>query len=229
MSQVSYDFDHRNTMAPGDMKIVMRMGDQLYEIGHLFAYNLRTSREVVPRQAFGYKTSIGSTKGRRSHEGVLIFNVINESIVHEMKEIMKATNNKLIKNGGFISEISDAATFFAQDFEEDNSSNLIGVNDDPDSISAMELPAFDLIITVQNPEYPSRYTQKKIIGITLIGQQGAIGLDTITAQEQYPFVCKHVTPLVTFETSGITDLNEAANIAISEEVGYDNYNSLVIA
>lgn len=229
MSQITYDFDHRNTMAPGDMKIVLRVGGQLYEIGHLFAYNLRTSREVVPRQSMGFKTAIGSTKGRRSHDGVLIFNVINESIVHELKQTMYATGNKLIKDGGFVSEISNATTFFEQDFEEDRSSELVGIKNDSDDISAMELPPFDLIITTQNPEVPTMYTQKKIIGIVLIGHQGAIGLDTITAQEQYPFVCKHTTPLVTFETNGITNVNDAANIAISDEYGEDNYNSLIIA
>lgn len=221
MAQYTYEKEQRNTMAPGDMKIVMRVGGISYEIGHLFAYSLKTSREVVPRQGMGSKTSIGATKGRRSHNGVLIFNVINESIVHELKRSMLESNNPLIKNGSFVSNISNATTFSDQIFDEETDTDgLVGVENDLDAINAMELPPFDLIITSQNPENPNIYSQKKIIGITIMGQQGAIGLDTITAQEQYPFVCKHTTPLATFETKDVMHVNDAANMFLASEGEY---------
>lgn len=221
MAQYTYDTEQRNTMAPGDMKIVMKVGGISYEIGHLFAYSLKTSREVVPRQGMGTKTSIGATKGRRSHNGVLIFNVINESIVHELKKIMLETNNPLLKHGSFVSNIANVSTFSDQEFNEElDTEGLVGVENDLDAINAMELPPFDLIITSQNPENPRMYSQKKIIGITLIGQQGAIGLDTITAQEQYPFFCKHTTPLTNFETKNDVSLNDAANLFIASDGEY---------
>lgn len=224
-----YDVEGRNTMSPGDMKIVIKLGGIHYEIGHLFAYNLKTTKEVIPRQAMGSKTSSGATSGRRSHNGVLIFNVMNESIVHELKEIMYKTNNPLYKNGGFISEIKDVSTFGLGAFDEsDFGKDVIGTQKDDDAISAMELPPFDLVITSQNPNNHRMYSQKKIVGITITGQQGAIGLDTITAQEQYPFVCKHVTPLTTFEIKEDMDLNSAANISLLEEYGDKFYQKLKI-
>ena len=205
---MSIENEERQTITPGDMKVCIRIGGILYEVGHLFAYQLSTQVEEVPRLVFGEKYAITSTKGRRAHQGTLIFNVINQSVVQELKEILKETGNPVMKDGSFSSKILDG-TFMDIDFEKDLS-NMITANDNTDDINAMDLPKFDIIITAQDPINPHRYSQKKIVGITIYGQSSAIGLDTVSTQDVYPFMCQHVTPMLQFE-SDETELNDAVN------------------
>lgn len=205
---MSVNYDERQTITPGDMKVCIRIGGMLYEIGHLFAYQLSTQVEEVPRLVFGEKYPITSTKGRRAHQGTLIFNVINMSVVQELKKILAETSNPVMKNGGFTNKIL-SGTFVDTNFEEELG-NMIKPNDNTDDINAMDLPKFDIIITAQDPINPHRYSQKRIEGITIYGQSNAIGLDTVNTQDVYPFMCQHVTPLMQFESDS-SQLNDAVN------------------
>lgn len=215
MSKINYDLENKTCLHPGDMKIVIRINEISYEIGHLFSYSLQTTKEVIPVQVFGNKFSNAAIPGRRAHDGVLIFNVINESLIQELKEELFRTNNSAVKDGGFTSEIS-GLTFDEQGFEEADD-DLIRVNTNPDRINAMDLPPFDLIITTKHPTNPKIYYMKKIIGITLVSQNGAIGLDTITTQDQYAFMCKSVTPMISYETDSIGEFNDVVNELIKQE------------
>lgn len=211
---INYDTEQRHSMSPGDLKVCLRVGGILYEIGHLFSYSLTSAVESVPLLVFGNKYAIAENKGKRSHQGTLIFNVINYSLIHELKEILTETDNPVIQNGGFSSKIENG-TFMDVDFEEELG-DMVTVNTDTDNINATDLPEFDIIITSQDPIIPTRYSQKKIIGIVIYGQSSAIGLDTVTTQDAYPFMCKSVTPWTTFESES-TDLNEATNELLNEE------------
>lgn len=211
---MSIENEERQTITPGDMKVCIRIGGILYEIGHLFAYQLSTQVEEVPRLVFGEKYAITSTKGRRAHQGTLIFNVINQSVVQELKEILKETGNPVMKDGSFSSKILDG-TFMDVDFEKDLG-NMITANDNTDDINAMDLPKFDIIITAQDPINPNRYSQKRIVGITIYGQSSAIGLDTVSTQDVYPFMCQHVTPMLQFESDD-TELNSAVNDFLEQQ------------
>lgn len=222
-----YKHDKNISTTPGDMKVVIKIGNKIYEIGHLFSYSLQSAREVIPRQAFGDKYSVGQTRGKRQHNGVLVFNVINTSIVHELRKQMMLTKNEAVSSeGAFSSHIADESTFMGADEELSKvTDDLVTENTDDDLISATELPSFDLYVTAKDPLNPNRYTQKKIIGIHIVGHQGAIGLDTITTQEQYPFVCKSTTPLTAYDGKDVP-VNDAANGIISTE---GEYESLVIS
>ena len=220
---VNFDTERRQSITPGDMKVCIRVGGILYEVGHLFSYSLTTAIEAVPLLVFGEKYAISENRGKRSHQGTLIFNVINQSLVHELKTILFETKNPVIKNGGFNSEIS-SGTFLDTPFEEEMG-ELIKV-ESTDNINAMDLPEFDIIITSQDPLVPTRYSQKKLIGVTIYGQSSAIGLDTVTTQDAYAFMCKSVTPLLSFENKN-TDLNTATNEIISESENGDFISSFL--
>lgn len=206
--------EERQTITPGDMKVCLRMGGMLYEIGHLFAYQLSTQVEEVPRLVFGEKYAITSTKGRRAHQGTLIFNVINVSVVQELKKILAETSNPVMHNGSFTSQIIDG-TFMDTNFENELG-EMVKPNTNTDDINAMDLPAFDIIITAQDKLNPNKYSQKRIEGIVIYGQSNAIGLDTVNTQDVYPFMCKHVTPLMQFESDS-TELNDAVNDFLDKE------------
>ena len=220
---VNYDTEKRQSITPGDMKVCLRVGGILYEVGHLFSYSLTTAVEAVPLLAFGEKYAIAENRGKRSHQGTLIFNVINQSLVHELKTMLLKDKNSVVKNGGFNSEIS-SGTFMDTPFE-DEMKDLIKVQS-TENINAMDLPEFDLIVTAQDPLIPTRYSQKKLIGITIYGQSSAIGLDTVTTQDAYAFMCKSVTPLLSFESDS-TDLNTATNELLTESENGNFINSFL--
>lgn len=223
MSNINYELENQTTIHPGDMKIVIKVNGISYEVGHLYSYSIQTSTEVIPVQVYGSKFAKTAIKGRRAHDGVLIFNVINESLVQELKEELFRTNNSAVKNGGFTSEIS-GLTFDEQGFEE-STKDLVRVNTDKNKINAMDLPPFDLIITSVHPKNPKLYYMKKLIGITLVSQNGAIGLDTITTQDQYAFMCKKVSPTISYEVETTGDFNDIVNGLISSED--ENYVSTI--
>lgn len=216
--KVNYNTETRQSISPGDMKVTMRIGGILYEIGHLFSYSLTTAVETVPLIVMGNKFPTASNRGKRSHQGVLIFNTINQSLVHELKTILRETKNPVInKKGSFLTKIN-SGTFIDTDFENELE-DLVEVNN-TEEINAMDLPEFDIILTAQDKRNPQRYSQKKIIGVTLYSQSSAIGIDTITTQDAYSFMCKSVTPLTSFFSTK-EDINSAANENIAkEEDGY---------
>ena len=111
-------------------------------------------------------------------------------------------------NGSFTSQIIDG-TFMDTNFENELG-EMVKPNTNTDDINAMDLPAFDIIITAQDKLNPNKYSQKRIEGIVIYGQSNAIGLDTVNTQDVYPFMCKHVTPLMQFESDS-TELNDAVN------------------
>lgn len=224
---MSTKIETQQSVTPGDMKVCMRIGGILYEIGHLYSYQLTTETEQVPRLVLGEKYAIAGTRGKREHQGTLIFNVINQSVVQELKSILFETGNKVIQNGGFNSTIL-SGTFTdidAEEFEE-NLGNMVTANTNTDDINAMDLPPFDIIITAQDRLIPTRYTQKKIIGVVIYGQSNAIGIDTVTTQDVYPFMCRSVSPLRVFESNS-TNLNDAVNESLEESEDGNFISTLV--
>lgn len=209
---VNFDTENRQSITSGDMKVCIRVGGILYEVGHLFSYSVTTAVESVPLLVFGNKYAVAENRGKRSHQGTLIFNVINQSLVHELKTMLINDKNPVVKNGGFNSEIK-TGTFLDTPFEEEMG-EMIAVQNTYD-VNAMDLPEFDIIVTSQDPKNPNRYSQKKLIGIVIYGQSSAIGLDTVTTQDAYAFMCKSVTPLLSFESEN-TDLNTAVNELLEE-------------
>lgn len=215
MSRIDYDLETRHTIKPGDLKVCIEIGGMTYEVGHLFAYSIQTSVEEVPAFGFNNKFAIAEFKGKRSHQGTLIFNVVNQSLVHELKKILEETKNPLVTKGGFISNIKGGTFDDGNNFENETDS-LVNVNNDTENLTSMELPPFNIVVLYQDPIIPTRFSMKKLIGVTIVGQSNAIGLDTINTQDTYPFVCKSVTPLLVY-SSDTADFNEFAEKALMDD------------
>ena len=214
MLKISNDLEVRHTITPGDLKVCIKICGILYEVGHLSSYSLKTEVEEVPAFVFGEKYAVTDFKGKRSHQGTLIFNVINQSLVHELKTIMQETKNPAISKGGFNTRI-EATTFDDGSGFEENLGALVKVDTDLDNVNAMDLPPFDIIMTFQDKLIPTRFSQKRIIGVTIVGQSNAIGLDTVNTQDAYSFLAKSVSPLLVFD-SDTSELNDAVNSALND-------------
>ena len=69
---VNFDTENRQSITPGDMKVCIRVGGILYEVGHLFSYSVTTAVESVPLLVFGNKYAVAENRGKRSHQGTCL-------------------------------------------------------------------------------------------------------------------------------------------------------------
>lgn len=149
--------------------------DFYLKLGTVSGISGTISSQKKPRMVIGQKNPIGISSGVRLVTGTIVFEIFDKGIMQEIQALVKAElgNNT-----------SDSYVIFenGQNVKFDTLTNLFS------------LPPFDLVI-VAVKENNEKIRMKKVIkNIVLSSSAGAIGVNTLTVQEEYQFIAQKIEP-----------------------------------
>lgn len=147
-----------------------------FELGTISALAVSTTTQVKPKPVLGKSNPIGVATGVRSISGSLTYEVFNTSVFQELKqklefELAEKDYKYIAFENGFVCSITDLDNF--------------------DS-----LPPFDLVITAVKENDQRRRMKKVIKHVVLVSNSSAIGLNSLTVQENYEFIAADIVPFV---------------------------------
>lgn len=147
-----------------------------FELGTISALAVSVTTQTKPKVVLGKSNPIGVATGVRQISGSLTYEVFNTSVFEELKqkleiELADKDYEYIAFENGFICKITDLDNF--------------------DS-----LPPFDLVVTAVKENDQRRRMKKVIKNVILISNSSAIGLNSLTVQENYEFVASEIVPFV---------------------------------
>lgn len=147
-----------------------------FELGTISALAVSVTTQTKPKVVLGRSNPIGLGTGVRQISGSLTYEVFNVSVFEELKqklelELSDKDYEYVAFENGFVCKITELDNF--------------------DS-----LPPFDLVITAVKENDQRRRMKKVIKNVVLVSNSSAIGLNSLTVQENYEFMAADIVPFV---------------------------------
>ncbi|MGL5709824.1 MAG: hypothetical protein ACRCW9_03160 [Cetobacterium sp.] len=152
-----------------------------FEMGTVSAMAVSVTTQTKPKVVLGRSNPIGLATGVRSISGSLTYEVFNASVFEELKfYLTEQLADKDYEYVGFESGVVCKIT-------------------DLDNFDS--LPPFDLVITAVKENDQRRRMKKVIKNVVLVSNASAVGLNSLTVQENYEFIASDIVP---FENHSIS-------------------------
>lgn len=182
-----------------ELKVTTTIKGVKIVIGNLSQLAGQIKLEMVPRYVLGSANPVASSKGKRTIVGKMVFEVLNNSFITDIKNAIKQAGVSL---DGSLTE--GAGT-------DANSDGTGFVNTGIEYIYEDQLPPMDIEIIATKEDSSGIQSSRTIKGVTIASKSSSIGIKDIDIQEEYEFIATEITPLVR------VDMNTAV---ISNETSY---------
>lgn len=172
-------------------------------IGEIQAISFSINREKAPVYTMGKADPRSFARGKRGIAGSLIFIVFDKhALLERFKNSVfsadvdeRGINNQLNATGLFESGAGLTETGVASNsFNQEESTPWY----------ADQIPPFDIVLAAAN-EYGAQAVMK-IFGVELLNENSGVSIDDIVTEQQYTFICKHITGWQ-FDSSSVERIN----------------------
>ena len=151
---------------------------ELVELGKTSSFSYMEQYAIEPVPVIGQSGAAGLARGSRLIRGSMVFEVLKEGFVNEVKRILKKAGINQIEIS-FDSNGDDYAPRYAL-------SDIESVND---------FPNFDIIMLGVKENNPNKKIQKQIQGLRFSQGGSGIGVNQLAVREQYAFLAKSIEDL----------------------------------
>ena len=164
---------------------------ELVELGQASSFSYIEQYAIEPVPVIGLSGAGGIARGSRIIRGSLVFEVLKEGFVNEVKSILKKAGIKQV-------EVNYDAN--GKDYTPKYSlTDIESVND---------FPNFDIIMLGVKDNNPNKKIQKQIQGLRFSQGQSGIGVNQLSVREQYAFLAKSIEDLNIVTGSTETDIGD---------------------
>lgn len=170
--------------------------------GELQAISYSTQREVGPVYTMGSADPRSFAKGKRAHAGTLIFITLDRnSFLRTMGADSNSENNKFyakkndIKPGASAGKAFDGTSATRVNGSNAFETTLGNAGDEVIKTAAWyvdQIPPFTVNLSAANEK--GDVMKKSFLGVQIMNEGGGVSVDDLVIEEQYTYVCTHITP-----------------------------------
>lgn len=148
---------------------------EIVEFGTLSSLSGIEQYSVEPVPTIGFSKPTGIAIGSSIVTGSMVFEVLNQGFVNEIKEILKKAGIGNISIDFDTEDNNEIPKYGTSDIEEIN-----------------DFPNLDLILIGVKENDPNKKIQKQILGVRFNQGQSGIGITQISVREQYSFLAQRM-------------------------------------
>lgn len=167
------------------------IGFELVELGSASSFSYIEQYATEPVAVIGTPNAGGLAKGSSIIRGSLVFEVLKEGFVNEVKRILDKAGIKQIDIGFDYSGKEYNPRYSLSDIESIN-----------------DFPSFDIIMLGVKENNPNKKIQKQIKGMRFASGRTGIGVNQLAVREQYSFLAKSMEEFSPVEGATETKVGE---------------------
>ena len=185
-----------------ELKVTTEINGVKIVIGNLAQLAGQIKIDMVPRYVFGSANPVAASKGKRAIMGKMVFEVLNNSLITDIKNALKSAGVSL---DGTLTQ-GNATTADASGTSFTNTGIEYQYED--------QLPPMDIEIIAIKEDTAGVKSSRTIKGVVITSKSSAIGIKDIDIQEEYEFLATEITPLKRIDDT-VVNLSNATAFTIN--------------